>query len=927
MKKILSILVFGVLSFGMFAQNPAKKTLSEQDYAIWNTIGNEKISHSGEIVVYEVNPQKGDGRLIIRNGSGHSDTIPRGKRPEIGTKDDFVVFSISQPEDTLRKAKIKKIKKEDMPQDSLGILIFRNKTLLKYGKLKSFSIPEENASVIAFMVTPEVKKDTAKNARKTKQIKQPGDNLILFSLKTNDTTIFRNVTEFSWSKKGGSLFFVRQKKDSSTTWSFLKKFDVAKEMTSELFFSDGTIKKVVADEKGENYAFLFSKDTAQVKVYSLFAGDNKQPAPAKVADTSTSGMPAGWSPSENGSIYFSQDATKVYFNSALSPLSEPKDTIPEDEKPRLDIWNWQDATLQPQQKVDLEKDKKRSYLAVYHINQKKFVQLADPIVRETSLILKGNTDIALGANDQPYLRASSWKGDPNRDYYIIDINSGNKRQVAVDKERVMLSPAGKYVIWYEQTDSCWFARSTNPDNNLIVPLTRMIKVLFADEENDLPDNPRPYGIAGWSENDRFVYIYDRFDIWKIDPSGEKVPVCVTFTYGRRNHIQFRYVKTDPEEEWIPQGKVSLLKAFSQITMEGGFYLADLYQAKEPSLLIMDKNNFGFPRKARNAGKIIWTKESVSEFPDLWTSNLSFENPLKLSEANPQQKDYNWVTVELVEWKSFSGETLKGLLYKPENFNPAVKYPMIVYYYEKNSEGLYRHTAPKPSQSTINRTFYCSNGYLVFIPDITYRIGYPGQSAYDAVVSGVYALADSKPYIDPDKVGLQGQSWGGYQTAWIITQTNLFAAAMAGAAVSNMTSAYGGIRWETGISRMFQYEHTQSRIGGTLWEKPLLYIENSPLFYAPKVKTPLLMMANDNDGAVPWYQGIEFFSALRRLDKPVWMLSYNGEPHNLKGESWANRMDLDKRMFQFFNHFLKGAPMPEWMEKGVTALDKGKKLGY
>jgi dipeptidyl aminopeptidase/acylaminoacyl peptidase len=927
MKKFLSFLVFGVLPFGIFAQNLVKKPLSETDYAIWNTIGNEKISHSGEIVVYEVNPQKGDGRLIIRNLSGHSDTIPRGKKPEIGSNDDFVVFSITQPEDTLRKAKIKKVKKEDMPQDSLGILVFKNQILKKYGKLKSFSIPEENTSVIAFMVTPEVKKDTSKNARKTKQIKQPGDNLIIFSLKTNDTTVFRNVTEFSWPKKGRALFFVQQKKDSSTTWSFLKKFDVSNETASQLFFSDGTVKKVVADEKGENYAFLFSKDTAQIKVYSLFMGSNNQTVPAKVADATTSGMPDGWSPSENGTIYFSKDATKLYLNSAPSPSPEPKDTIPEDEKPRLDVWNWQDATLQPQQKVDLEKDKKRSYLAVYHLNQKKFVQLADTVVREASLILKGNTDIGLGANDQPYLRAGSWKGDASRDYYLIDLKSGDKRQVAVNKERLLLSPAGKYVIWYEQTDSCWVARSTSPENNKIVPLTKMIKVFFADEENDLPDNPRPYGIAGWSENDKFVFIYDRYDIWKIDPLGEKVPVCVTDTYGRRNHMQFRYLKTDPEEEWIPQGKVSLLKAFNQTTMEGGFYLTDLFQVKEPSLLIMGKNIYGMPRKAKNAGKILWTKESVSDFPDLWTSNLAFEKPEQLSNANPQQKEFNWLTAELVEWKSFTGEILKGLLYKPENFDPGLKYPMIVYYYEKNSEGLYRYSIPTPSRSTINRSFYCSNGYLVFIPDITYRIGYPGQSAYDAIVSGVYNLANTRTYVDITKVGLQGQSWGGYQTAYLITQTDLFAAAMAGAPVSNMTSAYGGIRWETGISRMFQYEHTQSRIGGTLWEKPLLYIENSPLFYAPKVKTPLLMMANDNDGAVPWYQGIEFFTALRRLDRPVWMLSYNGEPHNLKGESWANRMDLDKRMFQFFNHYLKGEAMPEWMEKGVSALDKGKKMGY
>ena len=193
---------------------------------------------------------------------------------------------------------------------------------------------------------------------------------------------------------------------------------------------------------------------------------------------------------------------------------------------------------------------------------------------------------------------------------------------------------------------------------------------------------------------------------------------------------------------------------------------------------MSNNKYGGVQKARKSDRMIWTKESVSDFPDLWTSNLSFENPNRISMANPQQKDYNWLTVELVEWKSFTGETLKGLLYKPENFNPAVKYPMIVYYYEKNSEELYRHSIAAPSRSTINKAFYCSNGYLVFVPDIKYRTGYPGQSAYDAIVSGVYSLANTRPYVDISKVGLQGQSWGGYQTAYLITRLLLYPVATA-----------------------------------------------------------------------------------------------------------------------------------------------------
>jgi len=297
---------------------------------------------------------------------------------------------------------------------------------------------------------------------------------------------------------------------------------------------------------------------------------------------------------------------------------------------------------------------------------------------------------------------------------------------------------------------------------------------------------------------------------------------------------------------------------------------------------------------------------------------------KISDVNPQQNEYLWGTVELMTWIAADGKPIEGLLYKPENFDSKKKYPLISYFYERNSEGLHRYMPPAPSASTINISLFVSRGYVVFVPDIRYQIGYPGKSAYDCVIPGIMKLV-GEGFIDSSKIAIQGQSWGGYQVAYLVAHSTMFAAAGSGAPVSNMTSAYGGIRWESGMSRMFQYEHTQSRIGGTLWEKPLLYIENSALFSAPNIATPLLMMHNDADGAVPWYQGIELFTALRRLGKPVWMLTYNGEAHNLVQRK--NRKDLSVRMLQFFDHYLMGQPAPVWMTRGIPAIEKGKTRGY
>ena len=279
---------------------------------------------------------------------------------------------------------------------------------------------------------------------------------------------------------------------------------------------------------------------------------------------------------------------------------------------------------------------------------------------------------------------------------------------------------------------------------------------------------------------------------------------------------------------------------------------------------------------------------------------------------------------MLTWTSLDGRKLEGTLHKPQDFDPDKKYPMIVNFYEKSSQGLFGHHIPERGRSTIGYHHYTSNGYLIFNPDVYYKEGYPGEDAFNCVMPGITALIE-KGFVDEKAIGAQGHSWGGYQVAYLATRTNLFAAIESGAPVVNMFSAYGGIRWGSGMNRSFQYEHTQSRIGKSIWESPLRYIENSPLFTLDKVNTPILIMHNDDDGAVPWYQGIEYFIGLRRLGKPAWLLNYNNADH------WPLRLedkhDFQIRLAQFFDHYLKEKPAPLWMTKGIPATEKGKTLGY
>ncbi|MBK6527317.1 MAG: prolyl oligopeptidase family serine peptidase [Crocinitomicaceae bacterium] len=425
------------------------------------------------------------------------------------------------------------------------------------------------------------------------------------------------------------------------------------------------------------------------------------------------------------------------------------------------------------------------------------------------------------------------------------------------------------------------------------------------------------------KGEEYAIVNARFDIWLLNSSTPEKSICLTKQKGKNDQTTYSYYRMDEDSLYS--------------TLENNFVIGVDYLTKSETVYAISNADFNLKKllvtnhritlisKAEKSDSLLLRRMNFTEYPDLERTDLSFNSIHKITNINPQQELYNWGTVELVDWTSYKGKKLRGLLYKPEDFDSTKSYPMIVYFYEKYTDDLHVYYAPRPTASIVHPTEYVSNGYIIFIPDILYEPGYPADGAYDCIVSGTDYLIHKFNWIDSTRLGLQGQSWGGYQTAQLITMTGKYKAAMAGAPVSNMISAYGGIRWGSGYSRMFQYEKTQSRIGYTIWERPDLYIANSPLFGLPKVTTPLLIMSNDNDGAVPWYQGIELYMGLRRLNKPVWMLNYNGDEHNLM--MTANRRDLSIRMRQFFDHYLLGAPMPVWMSTGVPAIDKGKTFGF
>ncbi|SHL69790.1 Prolyl oligopeptidase family protein [Chitinophaga jiangningensis] len=941
-KYVLGSLLMGT-ALMTYAQQPSKKPLDHSVYDGWETAGAKVISNDGQWIAYTINPQEGDGRLIIFDRkTGKETVVPRGGLPVITEDSKFVISTIKPPFKVVREAKIKKKKAADMPKDSLVIVTLATGQIEKIANVKSFKTPAKGSGLLAYLAeAPAADTSKAKNtkvAAKKDEDREDDDKagadksdnglLVIRQLLKGTQDTIKNAGAYTIAKPGNNILVAisGNKKDSLSSTGVLL-WHTASRKADTLSRGYGDYKQLTLDNKGEQAAYLATRDSAKSlqQFYSLYFYKPGADSAIVVVDKTNSAIPTKWNVSANGNLSFSENNERLFFGTA--PILPPKDTtIVDFEVAKVDIWNYKDDYLQPMQLKNADKELKRTYLAVYYPGTNRAIQLADKDLETVIASDKGDGKYALGYTDKNDRIQLQWIGRSLKTAYLVNLTDGTRKKV---KERLdgmySISPKGKYILWYDLADKSWW--TYNNESGATTNISSKVPVKLYDEEDDHPDLPEAYGLAGWMEQDNYVYVYDRYDVWQLDPTAAKAPVNVTNGYGRKNAVSLRFVRLDPEETAYKAGQMRIMTAFADTTKYNGYFSMQLPGGKaklaNPVQIVLGPNSYNDLSKAKNADVYSFVKASYVASPDVYVG-AAIDKAVKISSTNPQQQNYNWGTAELYNWTTFSGKKAAGILYKPEDFDANKKYPVIFYFYEKLTDGLYNYQPPAPTPSRLNISFFVSRGYLVFAPDISYEPGYPGKSAYEYIVSAAEDLA-KQSYVDGKHMGIQGQSWGGYQVAYLITQTNMFAAAWAGAPVANMTSAYGGIRWESGMNRQFQYEHSQSRIGATLWEKPELYLQNSPLFSLPKVTTPLAIMANDADGAVPWYQGIELFTGLRRLGKPVWMLNYNNEAHNLVQRQ--NRKDISRREQQFFDHLLKGAAAPEWMEYGVPATQKGVNWGF
>ncbi|MCP1727834.1 dipeptidyl aminopeptidase/acylaminoacyl peptidase [Natronospira proteinivora] len=927
----LPLLLLTMALLALPLQLLAKQALDHSIYTEWQEIKEQSLSPDGQWLAWSMAPEERDATLVYRASDGGEATeIERGEDPRFSHDSRHLVFRIAPEREAVRQARLDEKPEEEHPKPDLGVVSLDDGQLHTFDRVEEFALPEEAGGWLAWRHAPPLPEEDEENNDENDEDqradeKDPGTELVLLNLESGEKQRFDHVADFALSPNGDRLALAIRTPDGEG--------DGVKIVDSQgdsawAYQGEGLYEGLVFDPAGEQLAFLArlqdenedrSEPARSLHLWSADASDTR-----RLADEGSGFLRDDWHVSEHRRPEFSDSGERLFFGTAPDPIEEmdQEDKLDE-EKVGVQVWHWQDDRLQPMQDQELEQDQKRSYLAVAHLaDDNRLVQLGRTEIPDVELAMDGDAPVFMGLSNLPYQKEISWDFPRYYDAWIIDVDSGEAEMVLKAVQwQPTLSPATGHVSWWDGDQKTWFALDL--DSREATDLGQAIDYRLDSHRNDRPFPNPPYDNIAWVKDDAAVLVHDRHDVWWVDPaSGEARNL--TAGEGREADWNFRLLSFPEDEDYIDPEQPLLATAFDEQSRDHGLFQLDLDGESSPVEQVMSAHRYDFLARAEDGDAILFTRESFQEFPDLQVAeDHRLESPRKLSEANPQQSDYRWGQVEQVSWESETGKPHEGLLFKPEDFDPEQEYPMIVYFYERASDTLHSHRPPQAHRSVIIPTFYNSNDYIVFVPDIWYREGYPGDSALEAIMPKTRALAE-EPWIDADRVGIQGHSWAGYKIAYMVGHTDFFKAAAGGAPVSNMTSAYGGIRWRTGMSRMFQYERTQSRLGVTLWEDKELYLHNSPLFRADQINTPLLMMHNDEDGAVPWEQGIELFTALRRLDRPAWLINYEGEPH--WPTTFANREDWQIRLQQFFDHYLKDEPAPRWLESGIPTLEKDATLG-
>ncbi|HVD90792.1 MAG TPA: prolyl oligopeptidase family serine peptidase [Vicinamibacterales bacterium] len=965
----IAVLVVAPL-FGPAAsmQRAAKRPLEVEDVIAWKAVGSTVLSNDGQWFAYRLAPQEGDGEVVIKRvrGDNKEQRFPIGEQPAevggggrggAGTPPSTLAFSedgtwVAFTTYPTRLA-AQRLKRQKRPiQSGVTVVNVATGDKKEYPKIRRFAFSGESAGWIALhRYGPDAPPGAAGGAPAAAGTggrggaaggaapdRPRGADLILRELASGAELNVGNVSEFSFRKDGRLLAFAIDAQDKAGNG--LQVRDMTTGTVSPVDSGSASYERITWTDRGDALAVLRGTDDKAYrdKFYAVVGiTDVTAAAPRKtVFDPATDpSVPKGMTISPNRDPQWTDDLKAIVFglyeprlkdatdeSSADAPAADAASPAPDstasaanapntDEKVDLVLWHYKDPRLQTQQEVQEARDRAFNYAAEYRVDTKKFIRLANEEMRNVTVNTKCRW--AVGTDDREYELLGSLDGRRFEDIYAVDLTTGARKPVVKHLRYFSgASPDGSKILYFENGDYHVYSLATGEDRNI----TQGLPVSFVDVEDDHNEVKPPVNAVGWASDNKTVLLTDAWDIWQVPvEGGQAVNLTVN---GKKDGIRYqqRFALEPPSEraDGIDLSKPQFFRAYGEWTKKGGLARVEP-RTPGARLLAWSDASYQTMMKAKKADAYLFTRGSSTEPSDYYATEASLADPVRITDQRPQVEPFAWSPgVQLVNYTSDKGDKLQAALFLPANYEKGKSYPTVVNFYEKMSQTANQFSSP--AANGFNRSVYTSNGYAVFVPDITYRVNDPGMSAVWCMVPAVKA-AIATGIVDPKHIGITGHSWGGYQTAFLVTQTDLFAAAVAGAPLTDMVSMYSLVYKNSGGWNGAIFESSQGRFKGGYWDNWDAYYRNSPVFFAKNVHTPLMILHNDKDGAVDFTQGVEYFNTLRRMQKPVIMLEYIGENHSLAKR--ANQRDYTVRMMEFFDHYLKGAPAPDWMVNGVPRL--------
>ena len=910
-------------------------TLTPDDYGRWERLGAATLSDDGRWLATAIARVNEENELRIRPLSDPDSVVvvEYGTQPAFSADGRWLAYSIGVGEEEREK-----LEDADKPvRQALGLLDLAGGEVERIDGVQSFSFSGDGGFIALRRYAPEGDREAK------------GVDLIVRDLGTGSDINFGNVSEFAWQDAEDTALLAMLVDAEGMAGNGVQLYEAGGGRLRTLDAREAAYSGLSWREDADDLAVFRTDDldadgedtwADTARVVLAFSDLSTGPTTHVLDPATASGFPAGNRIVEWEDLAWSKDGGSVFFGIQEREAADPcdADEAPEggatgaedadgesgddssggedecdedDDRPTVEIWHAGDVDIVPTQKVRADRDRQDNHLSVWHLANGRVVQLETELT-ETVRLTEGLSR-AVGLDQTPY-EADRMFGPVFNDVYLIDLETG-ERALALDRVQYFsgMSPEGRYLLWLE-SDQYWTYDTQTGER---VCLTDGLPTSFIDVEDDhTVEQKPPFGVTGWLEGDAAVLLNDKHDIWRVAPDGSGAEQV---TRGADDNVRYRRARTDGEfdSEGIDPAEPMYFMIYDDWTERWGYARAAAL-GDAPATLVFEEARVSSLRKADEADVYLYRVESFEDSPDYFVAaGAALDGARRVTNTNAFQGEYAWGRSELLEFENEWGDELQGSLYYPANYEPGRRYPMIVYIYEIRSNAVRSYQVPS-ERSYYNFQGWVQDGYFVWQPDIVYRDRDPGVSAVASIVPSVEAVIETG-MVDPDRIGLIGHSWGGYQTTFTVTQTDIFAAGVAGAPLTNLFSMYLSVYWNSGGTDARIFEISQGRMEVPFWEDEDAYRRNSPVFHIENMTTPLLMAQGTEDGAVDFNQGVEFYNAARRAGKDFVFLVYNDENHGFRQEE--NQLDYHRRITEWFGHYLKGEPAPEWISEGVPFLEQ------